>query len=66
MAAHRRAPTTARPGLVLGYVVRGLIIVVGGVIELIEIKAEGQSLETVTTPLTAVSYETLEEGLSDG
>ena len=41
-------------------------MVVGGVIELIEIKAEGQSLETVTTPLTAVSTETVEEGVSDG
>ena len=50
----------------MGYVVRGLIMVVGGVIELIEIKAEGQSLETVTTPLTALSYETVEEGVSDG
>ena len=57
---------SSRSGLVLGYVVRGLIMVVGGVIELIGIKAEGQSLETVTTPLTAVSTETVEEGVSDG
>jgi hypothetical protein len=34
----------------------GLIMVCGGVVELaFGIKAEGQSLETVTKPLTAVS-----------
>lgn len=50
----------------LGYVVGGLIMVAGGVIELVfGIKAEGQSLETVTKPLTAVT-ERVEEGASDG
>ena len=47
--------------------VGGLIMVAGGVIELVfGIKAEGQSLETVTKPLTAVSAEGAEEGASDG
>ena len=41
-------------------------MVAGGVVELaFGIKAEGQSLETVTKPLTAVSTETVEEGASD-
>ncbi|MFZ1116975.1 MAG: MFS transporter [Propionibacteriaceae bacterium] len=54
---------SSRSGLVLGYVVGGLIMVAGGVIELaFGVKAEGQSLETVTKPLTAVSNETVEEG----
>ena len=40
----------------------GLIMVAGGVIELVfGIKAEGQSLENVTKPLTAVSAEGDEE-----
>ena len=34
--------------------------------QLFGIKAEGQSLETVTKPLTAVSTETVEEGASNG
>jgi hypothetical protein len=47
---------TSRTGLVWGYVIGGLIMVLGGVVELaFGIKAEGQSLETVTKPLTAVS-----------
>jgi hypothetical protein len=57
---------SSRTGLVVGYVIGGLIMVVGGVIELaFGIKAEGQSLETVTKPLTAVSTETVEEGASN-
>ena len=41
-------------------------MVAGGVIELVfGIKAEGQSLEAVTKPLTAVSTETVEEGAAD-
>jgi len=41
---------------VWGYVIGGLIMMSGGVIELaFGIKAEGQSLETVTKPLTAVA-----------
>jgi len=51
-----RLDGTSRTGMVWGYVIGGLIIVTGGVVELlIGIKAEGQSLETVTKPLTAVS-----------
>jgi MFS family permease len=57
---------SSRSGLVLGYVIGGLIMAAGGVIELVfGIKAEGQSLETVTKPLTAVATETVEEGASD-
>ncbi|HET6939985.1 MAG TPA: MFS transporter [Nocardioides sp.] len=49
---------TSRTGMVWGYVIGGLIMVLGGVVELlIGIKAEGQSLETVTKPLTAVAHE---------
>ncbi len=49
---------TSRTGMVWGYVIGGLIMVTGGVVELlIGIKAEGQSLETVTKPLTAVPDE---------
>ena len=45
---------TSRTGMVWGYVIGGLIMVVGGVVELlIGIKAEGQSLENVTKPLSA-------------
>lgn len=41
-------------------------MVAGEVIELVfGIKTEGQSLEKVTKPLTAVSTETVEEGASD-
>ena len=47
---------TSRTGMVWGYVIGGLIMVLGGVVELAYgIKAEGQSLETVTKPLTTVS-----------
>ena len=47
---------TSRTGLVGGYVIGRLIMVLGGVVELaFGIKAERQSLETVTKPLTAVS-----------
>ena len=46
---------TSRTGMVWGYVIGGLIMAAGGVVELaFGVKAEGQSLETVTTPLTAV------------
>jgi len=46
---------TSRTGMLWGYVIGGLIMVIGGVVELlIGIKAEGQSLETVTKPLSAV------------
>lgn len=42
-------------GLVVGYVVGGLIMCLGGVVEILfGVKAEGQSLETATRPLTAV------------
>ena len=41
--------------MVWGYAIGGLIMITGGVVELlIGIKAEGQSLETVTKPLTSV------------
>ena len=53
---------SSRSGLVWGYVVGGLIMAAGGFIELpFGIKAEGQSLEAVTKPLTAVSTEETEE-----
>ncbi len=46
---------TSRTGMVWGYVIGGVIMAAGGVVELVfGVKAEGQSLETVTTPLTAV------------
>jgi MFS family permease len=46
----------SRTGMVWGYIIGGLIMMAGGLIELlIGIKAEGQSLETVTKPLTSVS-----------
>ena len=49
--------------MVWGYIIGGLIMMAGGVVELaFGIKAEGQSLETVTKPLTSVSNETVEEG----
>ena len=42
--------------MVWGYVIGGAIMAGGGVVELlIGIKAEGQSLETVTKPLTSVT-----------
>ena len=41
--------------MVWGYAIGGLIMIIGGVVELLlGIKAEGQSLETVTKPLTSV------------
>ena len=41
--------------MVWGYAIGGLIMISGGVVELlIGIKAEGQSLEAVTKPLTSV------------
>jgi MFS family permease len=47
---------SSRTGLVWGYVIGGLIMAAGGVIELaFGIKAEGRSLETVTKPLTATA-----------
>ncbi len=46
----------SRTGMVWGYIIGGAIMMIGGVVELlIGIKAEGQSLETVTKPLTSVS-----------
>jgi hypothetical protein len=40
----------------LGYVIGGLIMALGGIIELVfGIKWEGKSLETVTKPLTAAA-----------
>ena len=46
---------TSRTGMVWGYAIGGLIMITGGVVELlIGIKAEGQSLEAVTKPLTSV------------
>ena len=46
---------TDRTGLVIGYVVGGLIMIGGGLVEVaFGINAEGQSLEDVTKPLTAV------------
>jgi MFS family permease len=46
---------TSRTGLFWGYVIGGLIMAVGGVVELaFGINAAGKSLETVTKPLTAV------------
>jgi MFS family permease len=45
---------SSRTGMVWGYVIGGLIMVLGGVVELVfGINAEGKSLETVTKPLTA-------------
>jgi MFS family permease len=47
---------SSRTGLVWGYVIGGLIMAAGGVIELVfGIKAEGKSLEAVTKPLTATA-----------
>ena len=45
----------SRSGLVVGYVVGGVIMALGGIVELaFGVKAEGQSLEQVTKPLTSV------------
>jgi MFS family permease len=45
-------------GLYIGYVVGGAIMVVGGLVELaIGIKAEGKSLEDITTPITSTNQE---------
>ncbi len=47
---------SSRTGLFVGYVVGGGIMVLGGIVELaIGIKAEGQSLEAITKPLTSTS-----------
>jgi MFS family permease len=47
---------SSRTGLFVGYVVGGAIMVLGGIVELaIGIKAEGQSLEAITKPLTSTS-----------
>ena len=46
----------SRTGMAGGYIIGGLIMAVGGVIELlIGVKAESQSLETVAEPLISVS-----------
>ena len=43
-------------GLFIGYVIGGAIMVLGGIVELaIGIKAEGKSLEDITTPITSTS-----------
>jgi hypothetical protein len=57
---------SSRSGLVLGYVVGGMIMVArwrhrAGLRD----QGRGTSVETVTKPLTAVSAETVEEGASD-
>jgi MFS family permease len=53
----------SRTGMVWGYVIGGLIMMAGGLVELlIGIKAEGQSLETVTKPLTSVSADATPPG----
>jgi len=45
---------SSRTGLFYGYLLGGGIMIAGGLVELtIGIKAEGQSLETVTKPLTS-------------
>jgi MFS family permease len=47
---------TDRTGLFIGYLIGGGIMVLGGIVELaIGIKAEGKSLEDITTPITSVS-----------
>lgn len=44
-----------RTGLVIGYVIGGLIMVIGGVVEIVYgINAEGKSLEEITKPITSV------------
>lgn len=44
-----------RTGLVVGYVIGGLIMVIGGIVEIaFGINAEGKSLEDITKPITAV------------
>jgi MFS family permease len=49
---------SSRTGLVIGYLVGGLIMCIGGLVEIVYgVNAEGQSLETVTKPLTAVAPE---------
>ena len=46
----------SRTGMVWGYIIGGLIMMAGGLVELlIGVNAEGQSLETITKPLTAVT-----------
>ncbi len=50
---------SSRTGLVVGYVVGGVIMCLGGLVEVaFGVNAEGQSLETVTRPLTAVDSPT--------
>jgi len=58
---------TSRTGLFWGYVIGGLIMAVGGVVELaFGINAAGKSLETVTKPLTAVDTVKTEPDLALG
>lgn len=46
---------SSRDGLVVGYVIGGLIMVIGGIVEIVYgINAEGKSLEEITKPITAV------------
>jgi MFS family permease len=48
--------------LYVGYVIGGGIMILGGIVELlIGVKAEGKSLEDVTTPLTATTDSTSAE-----
>jgi hypothetical protein len=45
-----------RIGLTIGYIVGGVIMIAGGLVEVaFGINAEGQALETVARPLTEVS-----------
>ncbi|HEY7042522.1 MAG TPA: MFS transporter, partial [Nocardioidaceae bacterium] len=47
---------SSRSGLVVGYVVGGVIMLLGGVVEIaFGVDAEGASLEQVTKPLTSVA-----------
>ncbi len=47
---------SSRTGLFIGYLVGGGIMILGGIVELtIGIKAEGKSLEEITTPLTSTN-----------
>ena len=58
---------TSRTGMVWGYAIGGLIMITGGVVELlIGIKAEGQSLEAVTKPLTSVDSAPRSASPADG
>ena len=58
---------TSRTGMVWGYVIGGLIMVIGGVVELLfGINAEGKSLEDVTKPLTSAPDDVTGQGTPTG